>query len=338
MFYDSFMDGRVFMATIKDVAKMSGVSVATVSRVLNNRGYLSEEVKLKVSDAMKELNYHPNDLARSLHRQKSNILGLIVPTVSHPFFGEVARRVEFYAHSQGYKMFVCNSLHNRAKEKQYIDMLKRSQVDGIIMGSHLLDIDDYLGLNLPVCSLDRQLGDSIPYICSDNYQGGILATRHLIHHGCKKLLHICGSLEVDMLSNRRTDAFLEICQETDTDYVLCELPDSSVTDFSEEDHLRQVLQENPDCDGVFATSDITAAMIISLALSMDRKVPEDLKIVGFDGGLISTLIYPRLSSIQQPVDAICRYAVEYLIRQMNGEAVPSQTILPVTLMERDSSK
>lgn len=326
------------MATIKDVARLSGVSVATVSRVLNNRGYLSEGVKQKVTAVMKELDYQPNDLARSLHKQKSNILGLIVPTVSHPFFGDVARRLEFYAYSQGYKLLICNSLQNRVKEQEYIDMLKRSQVDGIFMGSHLLDIDDYLGLTLPVCSLDRQLGDSIPYICCDNYQGGTLATRHLINQGCKKLLHISGNLEVAMLSNRRTDAFLDVCRETGTAYVTCELPDSSVADFNEEAYLRSVLQQNQDCDGVFATSDITAAMIIAIASTMNISVPEKLKVVGFDGGLISTLTYPKLSSIQQPVDAICRYAVECLIRQINGEAIPNQTILPVTLLERDSTK
>lgn len=326
------------MATIKDVARLSGVSVATVSRVLNDRGYLSNEVKQKVSDAMKELDYQPNDLARSLHLQKSNILGLIVPAVSHPFFGEVARRLEFYAHSHGYKLLVCNSLHNRAKEQEYIDMLKRSQVDGIVMGSHLLDIDDYIGLNFPVCSLDRRLGDNIPYICCDNYQGGVLATRHLIKKGCKKLLHISGSLEIAMLSNRRTDAFLDVCRETGTPFSTYEMPDSAVTDFDEEEYLRDILEQNPDCDGVFATSDITAAMVISLASSMNRHVPEKLRVIGFDGGLLSTLTNPKLSSIQQPVDAICRYAVECLIRQMDGEAVPNQTILPVTLLERDSTK
>ena len=325
------------MATIKDVAKISGVSIATVSRVLNNRGYLSDEIKQKVNDAMKELDYQPNDLARSLHNQKSFIMGLIVPAVSHPFFGELTRRFELYAHRQGYKLLVCNSLNDKVKEREYIDMLKRSQVDGIMMGSHLLDIDDYIGLSFPICSLDRQLGDSIPYICSDNHNGGVLATRHLIEQGCKKILHICGSLEIDMLSNRRTDAFVSICEEADIPYVICELPDSSVTDFGEEELLRDVLEKNADCDGVFATSDITAAMVMSIALSTGRRIPEDLKVIGFDGGMISTLTYPRLSSIQQPIDAICRYAVEYLIRKMNGEDVPNQTILPVTLIQREST-
>jgi LacI family sucrose operon transcriptional repressor len=326
------------MATIKDVAKLSGVSVATVSRVLNNRGYLSNDVKKKVASAIKELDYQPNDLARSLNRQKSNILGLIVPTVSHPFFGEVARMVEFYAHNNGYKLLICNSLQDKAKEQEYINMLKRSQVDGIVMGSHLLDIEDYMGLNLPICSLDRQLSDTIPYVCCDNYQGGALATKHLRAAGCKKLLHISGSLEITMLSNQRTDAFLDVCRETGTPYAAYELPDSSVINFNGEEYLRDILQENPDCDGVFATSDITAAMIVSIALSINRSVPKDLKVIGFDGSLISTLTFPKISSILQPLDAICRYIVEYLIRQIGGETVPNQTILPITLLEKDSTK
>ena len=325
------------MATIKDVAKLSGVSIATVSRVLNNRGYLSDNVKQKVSASMKELNYRPNELARSLNRQKSNILGLIVPAVSHPFFGDLTRKFETHAHSRGYKLLICNSLQDTKKEREYIDMLKRSQVDAIMMGSHLLDIEDYVGLDLPLCSLDRQLGNSIPYICCDNHQGGVLATRHLIDRGCKKLLHICGCLEVDMLSNLRTDAFISICKQTNTPYVICELPGSSVADFEEEDIIRSILENNSDCDGVFATSDLAAAMVISIALSMGREVPKDLRVIGFDGGIISEFTYPKLSSIKQPVDAIARYALECLTRQMDGEAVPTQTILPVTLVARGST-
>lgn len=316
---------------------MAGVSVATVSRVFNNRGYLSAEVREKVGKAMKELNYQPNDLARSLHQQHSNILGLIVPSVSHPFFGEVTRRLEYYAYENGYKLMICNSLQNREKERDYIEMLKRSQVDGIVMGSHLLDTADYEDLELPLISLDRKLGDTIPYICCDNYQSGELATRHLISLGCKKLVHISGSLEVKMLSNRRTDAFFAVCREMGISGRTYELPDSAVTDFEEEAFLQQVLHENPDCDGVFATSDVTAAVTMALAQKMGKRVPQDLKLVGFDDILVASVTSPKLTTIQQPIDAICRYCVEYLMRMMKQEAVPSQTILPVTLVVRGST-
>lgn len=325
------------MATIKDVAHVAGVSVATVSRVLNNRGYLSDEVRQKVGRAMKELSYQPNDLARSLHCQKSNTLGLIVPSVSHPFFGEVARRFEHYAYAGGYKLMLCNSLSNRDKEREYIEMLKRSQVDGILMGSHLLDIADYQDLSLPIVSLDRQLGENIPYVCCDNDRGGELATRHLVERGCKKLLHISGSLEVQMLSNQRTDAFLRVCRETGVGYVAAELPDSSVADFHEETFLRALLEAHPDVDGVFATSDITAATVIALCARMGRRVPEDVKVVGFDGNFISTLTHPKLTTLVQPVDAICQYAFESLSRMIDRVPVPSRMVLPVTLEVRGST-
>lgn len=325
------------MATIKDVAQVAGVSVTTVSRVFNNRGYLSDEVRRKVAAAMKALQYQPNDLARSLHRQKSNIFGLIVPTVSHPFFGEIARRFEYYAYQGGYKVLLCNSLQNRDKEQDYIEMLKRSQVDGILMGSHLLDTGDYEGLSLPIISLDRQLGESIPSICCDNYQGGELATEHLLSLGCKNLLHISGNLQVRMLSNRRTDAFLKAASKAGVPYTHYELPDSSVADFNEQDFLLDILKRHPDADGIFATSDITAAALLALANSLGRRAPRDIKIVGFDGGLISTLTCPALTTLVQPVDAICSFAFDYLTRMMEGTPVPSKTVLPVTLAVRGST-
>ena len=325
------------MATIKDVARVAGVSVATVSRVLNNRGYLSDEVKQKVAQAMKELSYQPNDLARSLHCQKSNTLGLIVPSVSHPFFGEVARRFEFCAYAGGYKVMLCNSLSDRNKEREYIEMLKRSQVDGILMGSHLLDIADYQDLSLPIVSLDRQLGERIPYVCCDNLRGGELATRHLLEQGCKRLLHISGSMEVQMLSNQRTDAFLQVCEEAGAAYVTAELPDSSVADFHEETFLRELLERHPDVDGVFATSDVTAATVVALCAQLGRRVPQDVKVVGFDGNLISTLTSPKLTTLVQPLDAICQYAFESLVRMIGQAPVPNRMVLPVTLEIRGST-
>lgn len=114
------------------------MSVTTVSRVLNNRGYISDNIREKVYQAMKELDYQPNEIARSLFRRKSNIIGFILPTVAHPFFGELTSYIEYYAYNQNYKILLCNSHMDKNKERDYIDMLKRNQVDGIIMGSHTL--------------------------------------------------------------------------------------------------------------------------------------------------------------------------------------------------------
>jgi LacI family sucrose operon transcriptional repressor len=325
------------LATIKDVAKTANVSVATVSRVINDRGYLSDAVKEKVAKAMRELDYQPNDLARSLHSQHSNLIGLIVPSVKNPYFGELTHYIEGYAYEQGYKVLICNSLRHEEKEREYIIMLKRSQVDGIIMGSHIIDTNDYHGLNLPIISLDRQLGPRIPYICGDNNQGGVLAAKYLIEKGCKNLIHFCDGLNVPLIANQRTTAFIETCKSSNINYKYFELPDSSIIDFKEEALIDDVLAKNPECDGVFASNDITATAVVSAAFNRGKRVPEDLKVIGFDGISLPGIMSPRLTTIKQPVDAISRYAVEYLLRMINGEAVPTQTILPVVLIERETA-
>jgi LacI family sucrose operon transcriptional repressor len=321
------------LATIKDVAKLAGVSITTVSRVFNNRGYLSDEVKRKVALAMEELDYHPNDLARSLHNQKSYILGLIVPSVSHPFFGEIARHVEGFAYEHGYKVLICNSLQEIEKEQEYITMLRRSQVDGIIMGSHNLETSAYLGLKLRVVSLDRELDPGIPYICCDNFMGGELATKHLIEKGCRNLIHFSGSLSVPMLSNLRSEAFVRSCKNASLDFQCFELPDTSIIQFNENSYIKEILEKNPCCDGVFCTSDMIAASALASAVELGRRIPEGIKIIGFDGTFLSSFTSPRLTTIRQPLETICRYAVEYLIRMSDNEIVPTKTILPVHLIE-----
>lgn len=115
------------MPKIDDVAKKAGVSVTTVSRVLNNRGYISEETREKVYRVMKELDYQPNEMARALFRKKSNMIGLIIPDVSHPFFSEMTYHLEYYADNSGYKLLLCNSNRDVSKESKYIDMLKKTR-------------------------------------------------------------------------------------------------------------------------------------------------------------------------------------------------------------------
>ena len=131
-------------AKLSDVAKKAGVSPTTVSRVINNYGYISDKTRNKVHEAMKELNYQPNSLARSLHGKKTNLVGLIFPGVSNPFFGELVEEIENKLFEDGYKVILCNAAYNKEKERSYLRMLLANQVDGIIAGAHNLGIDEYL--------------------------------------------------------------------------------------------------------------------------------------------------------------------------------------------------
>ncbi|MFW6381605.1 MAG: LacI family DNA-binding transcriptional regulator, partial [Bacillota bacterium] len=205
------------MPTLKDVAREAGVTVTTVSRVLNNRGYISDETRDKVYQAMEKLDYQPNEIARSLSRKKSNIIGLIIPTVSHDFFGELSLYLENYAYELGYKVMLCNSRLESQKEQEYISMLRGHQVDGIVLASHTMDVEEFVGLDLPVVTLDREIND-FPYVSSDNYHGGTLGTNLLINRGCRRLAYLGGNLQLDLLTNRRYQAFVNTAEGRDVEH------------------------------------------------------------------------------------------------------------------------
>ena len=129
------------MATLKDVAKETGLTVTTVSRVLNNRGYISEDTRQKVYDAMKKLNYHPNEVARSLSKKTSNTIGVIVPHIRHPYFSEMISHLEDAANDRGYKIILCNSQDKDAKTREYLEMCTSNRVAGIVLCSGLVSVD-----------------------------------------------------------------------------------------------------------------------------------------------------------------------------------------------------
>ena len=323
------------MATIKDVARVAGITVTTVSRVLNNRGYISDITRKKVYDAMEELNYKPNEIARALFRKKSNIIGLIIPNVSHPFFAELTNYIEYYAHKKGYKILLCNSYQDSVKEKDYIEMLRRHQVDGIIMGSHTLETAEYMNTDLPIVAIDRNISDNIPFITSDNYHGGVLATNLLIDKGCRKLAHISGPLEINTPANKRYQAFVDVTNEKNIDNVIIQGKLDTFEGYKK--LVYKLFKEHPNIDGVFASSDIIAASIINIADNLGKKITKDLKIVGYDDISIASLIVPSLTTIKQPIDAMAKLAIEVLINQMEKKPINIENILPITLIERNTT-
>lgn len=325
------------MANIKDVAKLANVSVTTVSRVLNNRGYISQETKKAVEEAVNQLQYQPNEVARSLYRRHSYMIGLIIPTVSHPFFASLTRYIEFYAHQTGYKIVLCNSLMESNKEKDYIEMLKRHQVDGIIMGSHTLDVKDYIEVKLPIISFDRQITPQIPYISSDNYAGGIMAAEHLIKRGCRKIAHISGSLTLNVLANKRNDGFIKACKVKGLEYWVYETDINVLGNDNYEDVINRLFIENPDVDGVFASSDIIAAQVMKKCSELGKKIPEEIKVVGYDDTDIAKYMVPGITTIAQPIEAMAKYAVDYVVKQVDEELVPNETVLPVSISVRGTT-
>ena len=188
------------MATLKDVAKASGLTVGTVSRVLNNRGYISDKTREKVYQVMKELNYQPNEMARSLSKQKNNTIGIILPQIEHPYFAKVLGRLEKEASKRGYRTTVFVSKNKEEREEECIEMCKSARVAGVVLCSGCFGTEKFTGLDFPLITLERSIDQATSGIECDNYQGGVVATELLIEKGCKKLMYIGGRSAGDSIA------------------------------------------------------------------------------------------------------------------------------------------
>ncbi|WP_142829065.1 LacI family DNA-binding transcriptional regulator [Planococcus soli] len=314
---------------LDDVANEAGVSKTTVSRVLNNRGYISEKTRKKVHEAMELLNYHPNEIARSLFINKTFIIGLIFPTTNNPFYGQLIFHLENISEALGYKVLLCNSEGREDKEKSYLEMLQRHQVDGIIAGSHNRGILEYDNPQLPLVGIDRYLSENTPVVSSDNYDGGKKATQLLIDKGCKKIIHINGSPSLETPANLRREAYEDVMKENQC------YPQSYVIG---ENVIETIFNENPNIDGIFASDDLIASSVMKEAKRRNINIPADLKVIGYDGSEITRMLLPELSTIQQPVKEIADLAVQLLLKQINGETESKiEWKLPVKLIESETT-
>lgn len=315
------------VAKLTDVAKLAGVSPTTVSRVINKKGYLSEKTIQKVNDAMRELGYKPNNLARSLQGKSAKLIGLIFPNIRHVFYAELIDKLEHELFKKGYKTIICNSEHDSEKEREYIEMLEANQVDGIISGSHNLGIEDYNRVTAPIISFDRNLSPDIPVVSSDNYGGGVLAAQTLVKTGANDFIMITGNDNSNSPTGLRHAGFASI------------LPDAPIinvsSDFSpvrKEMEIKNILtQQKP--DAIFASDDLTAILIINIAKELGISVPDQLKVIGYDGTYFIENYYPQLTTVKQPLEEIAFLCVELLLQKIEGKKVATTGyFLPVTLL------
>ncbi len=307
------------MVTITDVARLAGVSKNTVSRYLNERGYISDKTRRAIASAIDELHYQPNQIARSLYTRRTNLVGLVIPNVEHPFFAAVTSRIEDELDSRGYKMILCNTLHSTRKERQYIDMLTANKVDGIIIGSHSIDID-YSEVAAPVVALDRYLADDIPVVASDHAEGGRIAAQAFIDRHCHKVAQLVASGRVRTPSNLRHEAFANAMRLNGITCITHELQLNQFQYSTYIETAKQVLDEYPGLDGVFS-ADPVAVAVQQEALRRGMCVPDDLFVYGYDGTYLAEAVYPQLPSIAQDYSALARQVVEVLLLQIAGDAL-----------------
>ena len=312
------------MVNIKDVAKIANLSVATVSRYLNQNGYVSKRSSERIEQAIQELDYKPSSVARSLSKKKSNIIGLIVPDIKNPYFPELARAVEDMAWSYGYTVVLCNSDEQIEKELLYIERLSQTYVAGLIVTTSLMDPSVYMSINTPIVALDRIIDVTIPTVATDNRKGAMLGTEYLLTNGAKNLLCIRGPQGLKTADDRLL-GFLEAIDGQGLDPIVI----ATSFDFKEAAKvIEQTLVIHPHIDGIFASSDTLAIAALHIAHKLGKRVPEELQIVGFDGISLGEMVSPALTTVGQDLYKMGAAAATMLIEQIEGKEM-KQTVLNI---------
>jgi len=328
------------MSKIHQVAALAGVSIATVSHVINNTRFVSDETRKRVQAAMEEIGYQPNALARSLRRGETKTLGVILPDSSNPYFAEIGRGLELLAFNEGYSIILCNSENDAEIEHQYAEVLSKKQVDGIFFvgtGERPETLLTLLKHNLPLVVMMRDFGDvQVDTVQSDNYQGGTLATRHLLDAGHTRIACIMGPSGLT-LSSQRVNAF------KDTLIAAGITPDDSMIlqgDFHAESACvitRQLLKRPDPPTAIFACNDLMAIGVICAAAELGRRVPGDLAVIGFDNIQLGNFSVPRLTTVAQPKDELVQTATRYMLERIADHSLlPRKSVIPTNLVIRQS--
>lgn len=325
------------MPGIKDVAKRAHVGVGTVSRMLNNSGYVAEETREKIEIAMRELNYTPNELARNLYHKRTGIIAVLVPNVSHPFFSEFVDYAEAELYEAGFKMMLCNTVKTSNAELEYLDMLNRHIVDGVITGVHSLDVEEYQKISKPIVALDRYLGEHIPVVAVNHKEGGRMAAETLIKNGCKKVLHFKGSAVVESPYHERHYEFERIMKQNQIETFTYELEWNRFDTEYYREAVKEVFTKEIKFDGVFAVDGL-AIECMNETIRRELKVPRDVKFVAYDGTFITEMVEPKVTAVVQPISDLAKESVHLLINLINGKKYENkQVTLEAKLRQGDTA-
>lgn len=317
------------MATIHDVAKKAGVSVATISRYFN-QGYVGKQTRVKIEAVIKELDFKPNAVARALNYKSSKIIGLVVACITNPFFPELAKAVEEAATKEGYRLMLCSSDGCEEKEKAFIEFMALNHADGIITSTGNCG-EFYSQISMPVISVDRELSTSNGHVTSDNLAGGRMALQHLYACGCRKIAFVGDQSESTSQARRR----IGFTQEAEQRGISVECLYISE---QEGQSVERLISELKTFEGVFAWNDSVAVEILHGFHRQGIKTPEDIKLIGFDNVHLSQIFIPAISTVGQQIDAMGAKAVEMLVEANVGTLESGAvSVLDVELIQRETT-
>lgn len=320
---------------MKDVAQRAGVGVGTVSRVINRVPGVKESTLIKVNQAIKELNYIPDEYARGLKTKSSRTIALILPSVWYPFFSEFAYYVEKRLDKENYKLLLCNSNGNPTEEAKYIKMLKQNKIDAIIAITYS-DIEQYIYSNIPFVSLDRYFDKKVSYVTSDNYEGGKLAARKLLEHGARSLAYVGSHSKYPNGTMLRRDGFRDYLENIGIDYKEIFLQEP-VNDFTP--YILEMLKVHPKIDGIFFHTDSLLLKLRKILNQYGYRVPEDIQLIGFDGMNLSSDLPLGISTIAQPVEQLANGAVDLVLRKIADPSLKNEAkMYPVRYVDGNTTK
>ena len=317
------------MATIKEVAKLAGVGTSTVSRYFQKGSYISEDAAKRIEKACQELNYYPNAIARAMKYNRSNTIGLMIPTISNPFFTQLVETIEQTFMKYGYKTVLCNTNGSIELEQNYLNMAISNCFDGIIFITGSMEFEE-LEYNIPTLILDRKSekqGEKITVI-SNHRQGAILGSEHLIACGCKKILYLT-STDCNRPAKERQAAFEEVMDKRGIIYSIKSFEDMTKTE------KEKILTAY---DGIFAWNDVTAIECMNYLHSKNIKIPEEIQIIGYDNIKMSEWVYPRLTTVSQPINQLGETASRYMLELIEKKVTaPLEIVLENSLVIREST-
>jgi LacI family transcriptional regulator len=318
-------------ATIRDVARRARVSVATVSRVVNHSAHrVDPATRQRVMAAVADLGYQANPIAVSLKKRASRTVALIVPNISNPFFPAIARGIEDTARQHGYAVLLCNTYEDLDREHEYLELLRKRWVDGMLfatVGSNTRHLQDLRRDGLPVVLVARDVdGLTIDAVLVDNFRGAVDATTHLLHLGHRAIAYIAGppSLRV-ALERRRGHLHALAAAGLDADDAL--IAEGDFTADGGRAAIATLLGRGARFSAVVAANDLMAIGAMEALRAVDRRIPHDVAVVGFDDITFASLVSPALTTVAQPKYRMGQLAMERLLELMAGESAAGRRIM-----------
>lgn len=323
------------MASFRDIAKKTGLSISTISRYINSSGYVSKESSERIRKVIEELDYVPNRNAQAIFNKKSGSIGLVIPSFVNPFFSQLATIIGNMIQDDGFGCVLCFTEDNPEKEKNALDLLNGYRVDGIII-ARSCNVEKARKLSIPVVSFETKISDEVITVSADNYQGGLLAFEHLFENGCRKLLYIRGPKEFIAIEDRGR-GFMDGAESKGMEADILQLDTDYLLDGDFDHELGQI--DFAKYDGIFVFNDINCLYVINYLMRRGISIPKDIQVIGFDNAYFSKMNIPRLTTIEQSANDTARVIYDCLKGLMENNAQPiKDRILPVRLIKGETTK